>query len=80
MHSMRHRRRQSCRPHTMWRQQRARLEMEAWDRTSAVGREFGSPDFDRLMEKDCRDRAGVFNPVPHQSHSALSNSRYNLLF
>lgn len=63
MHSMRQRRRQSCRAQTMWRQQRARLEMEAWDRTPAVGREFGSPDFDRLMEEDYRDRAGVFHPA-----------------
>jgi hypothetical protein len=39
------------------------LETEAWDRTPAVGREFGSPDFDRLMEKDYRDRAGVFHPA-----------------
>lgn len=63
MHSMRQRRRQSCRAQTMWRQQRARSEMEAWDRTPAVGREFGSPDFDRLMEKDYRDRADVFHPA-----------------
>lgn len=51
----------------MWRQQRARSEMEAWDRTPAVGREFGSPDFDRLMEKDYRDRAGVFHAAYQKS-------------
>lgn len=67
MHSMRQRRRQSCRAQTIWRQQRARLEMEAWDQTPAVGREFGSPDFDRLMEEDYVDGVGVF-------HAALKAS------
>lgn len=30
--------------------------------TPAVGREFGSPDFDRLMAEDHRNRTGVFDP------------------
>lgn len=47
----------------MWRQQRARSEMEAWDRTPAVGRELGSPDFDRLMEEDHLGGVGVFHPA-----------------
>lgn len=33
-----------------------------WDRSPPVGREFGSPDFERLMEEDYRNRAGVFDP------------------
>lgn len=47
----------------MWHQQRARVEMDVWVRAPAVGREFGSPGFDRLMEKDYRDRTGVFHPA-----------------
>lgn len=27
-------------------------ELRAWDRIEPVGREFGSPDFERLMEED----------------------------
>lgn len=34
-----------------------------WERMPAVGREFGSPDFDRLMEEDFLLRRGVFDPV-----------------
>ncbi len=40
----------------------SRLEDLAWDQMPAVGREFGSLDFDRLMEEDFRDQAGVFDP------------------
>jgi hypothetical protein len=29
----------------------------------AVGREFGSPDFERLMEEDRRNRTGLFDPA-----------------
>lgn len=32
-------------------------------RMSAVGREFGSPDFDRLMAEDQRNGTGVFDPA-----------------
>ncbi|MBB5204097.1 hypothetical protein HNQ51_001390 [Inhella inkyongensis] len=39
------------------------LEGQIWDRMRAVGREFGSPDFDRLMEEDYRLRQGIFDPV-----------------
>jgi len=39
------------------------LEDQIWDRMPAVGREFGSPDFDRLMEEDFRQRRGVFDPA-----------------
>lgn len=34
---------------------------EPWSRESALGREFGSPDFDRLMAEDHRNRTGVFD-------------------
>src|SRR5690349_17720757 len=39
------------------------LEGQMWDRMPAVGREFGSPDFDRLMEEDFRLGRGVFDPA-----------------
>jgi hypothetical protein len=38
-------------------------EAELWDRTPAVGREFGSPDFERLMAEDHRLGQGVFDPA-----------------
>jgi hypothetical protein len=38
-------------------------EDRLWDRMPAVGREFGSPDFERLMDEDWRARAGVFDPA-----------------
>lgn len=34
-----------------------------WDRTAPVGREFGSPDFDRLMEEDFQVRTSVVDPA-----------------
>lgn len=40
-----------------------RLEDLAWDQMPPVGREFGSPDFDRLMDEDFRNQAGVFDPA-----------------
>lgn len=39
------------------------LENQLWDRMPAVGREFGSPDFERLMEEDYRLKRGVFDPA-----------------
>ena len=39
------------------------LEHEMWDRIPAVGREFGSPDFERLMDEDYRSGSGVFDPA-----------------
>jgi hypothetical protein len=39
-------------------------EDRLWDRMPAVGREFGSPDFERLMAEDHRDKAGVFGALP----------------
>lgn len=39
------------------------IEARAWDRMQAVGREFGSPDFDRLMEEDFQRSKGVFDPA-----------------
>ncbi len=38
-------------------------DLRLWDRIPAVGREFGSPDFERLMAEDQRDRVGVFDPA-----------------
>jgi hypothetical protein len=40
-----------------------RLEDRQWDSMPAVGREFGSPDFDQLMEEDYRQGRGVFDPA-----------------
>ena len=31
------------------------LEDRLWDEMRAIGHEFGSPDFDRLMDEDCRN-------------------------
>jgi len=31
---------------------RSALEIQLWDRMPPVGREFGSPDFDRLVDGD----------------------------
>ena len=41
----------------------AEREQELWDRMPPVGREFGSPDFERLMEEDYRAGVGVFDPA-----------------
>ena len=41
---------------------RAADEDRWWDEMRPVGREFGSPDFDRLMEKDARNGVGMFEP------------------
>jgi hypothetical protein len=48
-----------------FRQRRHVLERESqlWDRMDPVGREFGSPDFERLMAEDHRDGVGVFDPA-----------------
>ena len=34
----------------------------AWDSMLPVGREFGSADYDRLMQEDFDNKAGVFTP------------------
>lgn len=39
------------------------LEHEIWDRLQPVGREFGSADFERLMDEDYRSGSGVFDPA-----------------
>ncbi len=39
----------------------AAWEDRLWDRMPAVGREFGSPDFDRLMGEDYCDGVVVFD-------------------
>lgn len=44
------------------RRQRS-LEDLLWDRVAPVGRESGSPDFERLMEEDQRRGVGVFDPA-----------------
>jgi hypothetical protein len=38
-------------------------EIRLWDQIPPVGREFGSPDFERLMAEDLREGVGVFDPV-----------------
>jgi len=38
------------------------LEDVAWDQMAPIGRVFGSPDFDRLMEEDFQNQTGVFDP------------------
>ena len=48
------------------------LEDQLWDQMPAVGREFGSPDFDRLMEEDYRLGRGVFDPAVRRAFGAGS--------
>jgi hypothetical protein len=45
----------------MCRRRDSAREAELLDRSAAVGREFGSPDFERLMEEDHRLGQGVFD-------------------
>ena len=52
----------------------------------SVGREFGSPDFERLMDEDHRNGVGIFDPVLAQDFLAgvkdpddMSIHRTNLL-
>jgi hypothetical protein len=45
------------------------FEADFLDRIPAVGREFGSPDFERLMEEDYRLGQGVFDPSVRQGHT-----------
>lgn len=44
-----------------------------WDCMAPVGREFGSPDFERLMQEDFDKQAGVFAPpdLPVQERDSL---------
>lgn len=43
---------------SLWRS----AEDTAWDNMAPVGREFGSPDYDRLIQDDFDNKAGVFTP------------------
>lgn len=43
------------------------LEDQMWDQMPAIGREFGSPDFERLMEEDYRLGRGVFDSAVLQA-------------
>lgn len=38
-------------------------ELRLWDGMPPIGREFGSPDFERLMDEDWRAGVGVFDPA-----------------
>lgn len=49
-----------------YRRREGSLEDVLWDRMAPVGREFGSPDFERLMEEDRRNGVGVFDPAIRQ--------------
>lgn len=46
-------------------------ELRLWDRMPPVGREFGSPDFERLMAEDQRDE--VLSPDA-ESNSIFSKA------
>lgn len=46
------------------------LDEQLWDRMPAVGREFGSPDFERLMAEDFRLGQGVFDPAVREAFGA----------
>ena len=45
-------------------------EDKLWGRMSAVGREFGSPDFERLMAEDHQFGRGVFDPAVRHAFRA----------
>ena len=47
------------------------LEERMWNRMPAVGREFGSPNFERLMEEDHRLKRGVFDPAVRQAFGTV---------
>jgi hypothetical protein len=55
------------------RQKLAELEAPAADQMPAVGREFSSPDFDRLLEEDFQLRGGVLDPAPAMLGAAPSS-------
>jgi hypothetical protein len=55
-----------------------KLEDRLWDRMPAVGREFGSQDFERLMEEDRRLGAGVFDPELRREVETTENHRAEL--
>lgn len=38
-------------------------EEQAWEFTAPVGREFGSPDYERLMREDLANQTEVFDPA-----------------
>lgn len=48
-------------------------EDRAWDRMAPVGREFGSPDYERLMQEDFDRQEGIFAPpdLPIQERQSL---------
>ncbi len=46
---------------------------ELGGRMPAVGREFGSPDFERLMAEDHRLARGVFDPALREGAEALGH-------
>ena len=51
---------------------RSILEDRLWDQMAPVGREFGSPDFERLMDEDRRNGVGVFDPaLKEEFHSGI---------
>lgn len=62
MTSMRARRLKAWKSLTAHRRRCFEAEARLWDSMPPVGREFGSPDFDRLMEEDRRNGTGVFDP------------------
>lgn len=48
-------------------------EERAWLDAVPVGREFGSPDFDRLMREDRENRVGVFSECFQKSTSYIQD-------
>jgi len=63
MTSLRERKSKSMRALRRGRWLAAEREARLWDQMPQVGREFGSLDFDRLMEEDYRSGVGVFDPA-----------------
>ena len=68
------------------RSMHSRFQDRVWNQMRSVGREFGSPDFERLMDEDHRNGVGIFDPVLAQDFLAgvkdpddMSIHRTNLL-
>ncbi|WP_156374560.1 hypothetical protein [Pseudorhodoferax sp. Leaf274] len=69
MTSMRKRKSIAARRWQLQRRRLRELEDQIWDRMPPVGREFGSPDFERLMAEDDTGMAGM---APAEAkHAAL---------
>lgn len=52
----------------------------AWDSRAPVGGEFGSPDYERLMQEDSDKREGIFSPTDSSVQEWNSVTRLKGMF